>query len=169
MPAPGEPSSLIADPLELLTGYLDFIEDITLRKISGLTEDQLRTSTVPSGWTPLGMVKHLACTERYWVRHIFLGEQVDFSWPGDPAAEWLIDESDATDRIIGFYRGERAHTRQTLTGFPARTPGQRSFQPEGGPPPTLGWVLCHLLEGAARHAGHLDIARELTDGSVGSD
>lgn len=65
-----------ADPLELLTGYLDFFEDITLRKIRGLTEDQLRTSTVPSGWTPLGMVKHLACTERYWVRHIFLGEQV---------------------------------------------------------------------------------------------
>jgi hypothetical protein len=98
--------------LELLTGYLDFFEDITLRKISGLTEDQLRTSTVPSGWTPLGMVKHR---------------------------------------------------------FHAETPGQRSFRPEGGPPPTLGWVLCHLLEGAARHAGHLDIARELTDGSVGSD
>jgi hypothetical protein len=169
MPAPGEPSSLIADPLELLTGYLDFFEDITLRKISGLTEDQLRTSTVPSGWTPLGMVKHLACTERYWVRHIFLGEQVDFSWPGGPADEWRIDESDATARVISFYRGERAHTRQTLTGLPARTPGQRSFQPEGGSPPTLGWVLCHLLEGAARHAGHLDIVRELTDGSVGSD
>lgn len=169
MPAPGEPSSLIADPLELLTGYLDFFEDVTLRKISGLTEEQVRTSTVPSGWTPLGMVKHLACTERYWVRHIFLGEDVDFSWPGDPAAEWRIDESDTTDRVIGFYRAERAHTRRTLTGLAVGTPGQRSFQPGGGAPPTLGWVLCHLLEGAARHAGHLDVARELTDGSVGSD
>ncbi|MGH3272162.1 MAG: DUF664 domain-containing protein [Trebonia sp.] len=153
MPAPGEPSSLIADPLELLTGYLNFFEGITLRKISGLTEDQLRTSAVPSGWTPLGMVKHLACTERYWIRHIFLGEQVDFSWPGDRAAEWRIEESDATDRIIGFYRGERAHTRLALAGLLARTPGQRSFRPGGGPPPTLGWVLCHLLEGAAGMPG----------------
>jgi hypothetical protein len=169
MPASGEPSSLIADPLELLAGYLDFFEDVTLGKISGLTEDQLRASTVPSGWTPLGLVKHLACTERYWVRHIFLGEQVDFSWPGGPAAEWRIDDSDTTERIISFYRGERAHTRQALTGLSAGRPGQRSFRPGGGAPPTLAWVLCHLLAGVARHAGHLDIVRELTDGVVGSD
>jgi hypothetical protein len=52
MPAPGEPSSLMADPLELITGYLDFFEDVTLRKISGLGDDQLRISTVPAGWTP---------------------------------------------------------------------------------------------------------------------
>jgi hypothetical protein len=169
MPAPGEPSSLNADPVALLAGYLDHFEDVTLRKISGLTEEQLRSSTVPSGWTPLGMIKHLACTERYWVRHIFLGEHVDFSWPGDPVAEWRIDESDISDRIISFYRGERAHARQALTGLAASTPGQRSFRPGGGPPPTLGWVLFHLLAGVARHAGHLDIARELTDGLVGSD
>jgi hypothetical protein len=53
MPAPGEPSSLIADPVELLTGYLDFLEDVTPRKIEGLSEDQLHNTTVPSGWTPL--------------------------------------------------------------------------------------------------------------------
>jgi hypothetical protein len=169
MPAPGEPSSLIADPLELLTGYLHFFEDVTLRKIRGFSEEQLRTSTVPSGWTPLGMIKHLACTERFWVRHIFLGEQVDFSWPGDPVAEWRIDSSDTTDRITTFYCGERAYARRSLAGIPASTPGQRSFRSEGGPPPTLGWVQCHLLQQAARHAGHLDITRELTDGSVGSD
>jgi len=169
MPAPGEPSSLLADPQELLSGYLDFFEDVTLRKIGGLTEDQLRTSTVPSGWTPLGLVKHLACTERFWIRHIFLGEHVDFSWPGDPAAEWRIDESDTTERITGFYRRERDYTRRTLPGLAISTPGQRSFRTEGGPPPTLGWILFHLVQQAARHAGHLDIAREIADGSVGSD
>jgi len=169
MPAPGEPSSLITDPVELLAGYLDFFEDVILRKVSGLTQGQLRASAVPSGWTPLGMVKHLACTERYWIRHIFLGEEVDFSWPGNPAAEWRIDELDTTERIIGFYRGERAHTRQALAGRSPSSPGRRSFRFEGGPPPALGWVLCHLVQGTARHAGHLDIARELTDGSVGSD
>lgn len=169
MPAPGEPDSLCADPVELLLAYLDYLEDVTVRKIGGLSDDLLRSSAVPSGWTPLGMIKHLACTERYWVRHVLLGEQVDFSWPGDPVAEWQVEESDTADGIIGFYRSERTHTRQLLAGLPAGTPGQRPFRPGGEPPPTLAWVLGHLVYQAARHAGHLDIVRELADGSVGND
>jgi hypothetical protein len=169
MPASAEPPSYVGEPVELLLGYLDFLEDVTLRKISGLTEDRVRTSIFPSGWTPLGMIKHLACTERFWTRHVFLGEDVDFSWPGHPDAEWRMDDDDTTESVTGFYRGERAHTRHALAGLPASAPGQRPFSPDSGQPPTLGWVLCHLLQQAARHAGHLDIARELTDGSVGSD
>jgi hypothetical protein len=168
MPAPGEPPSDVGEPVELLLGYLDFLEDVTLRKIGGLTEERLRTSTVPSGWTPLGMIKHLACTERFWTRHIFLGEHVDFSWPGHPDAEWRVDDAETTESVIGFYRRERAYTRQALAGLPASASGRRPFKPDGERPPTLGWVLCHLLQQAARHAGHFDIARELADGSVGS-
>ncbi len=169
MPAPGEPPCDIGEPVALLLGYLDFLEDVTLRKISGLTEERLRTNAVPSGWTPLGMIKHLACTERFWTRHVFLGEDVDFSWPGHPDAEWRVAGADTTESITSFYRGERSHTRQALAGLPAGAPGQRPFRPDGGLPPTLAWVLCHLVQQAARHAGHLDIARELTDGSIGSD
>jgi hypothetical protein len=169
MPAPGEPPANIDEPVALLLGFLDFLEDVTLRKISGLTEDRLRTTAVPSGWTPLGMIKHLACTERFWTRHVFLGEHVDFSWPGHPDAEWRVDDGDSTESITSFYRSERSHTRSALAGLPAGAPGQRPFHPDGGLPPTLGWVLCHLVQQAARHAGHLDIARELIDGSVGSD
>jgi hypothetical protein len=169
MPAPGEPPSEVGEPVELLLGYLDFFEDVTLRKITGLTEDQLRTSAVPSGWTPLGMIKHLACTERFWIRHVFLGEHVDFSWPGHPHAEWRVDRAETTESVISFYRSERAHTRHAVAGSAASAPGRRPFRPESSTSPTLGWVLCHLVQQAARHAGHLDIARELTDGSVGSD
>jgi len=169
MPAPGEPSSLIANPLELILGYLDFFEDVTLRKIDGLSDDQLRASTVPSGWSPLGLIKHLACTERFWVRHVFLGECVDFSWPGDPVAEWRVEDSDSAESITRLYQGERAHTRHALAGLPASAPAKRPFWPGGGDPPSLAWVLCHLMYQAARHAGHLDIAREMTDGAVGSD
>ncbi len=152
----------------MLLGYLDFFEDVTLRKISGLTSDRLRTSALPSGWTPLGLIKHLACTERFWTRHVFLGEHVDFAWPGHPDAEWRVDDTDTVESITSFYRDERAHTRDALAGLPASAPGQRSPGPDSGPP-TLGWVLCHLVQQAARHAGHLDIVRELADGSVGSD
>jgi len=39
VPAPGEPSGLLAEPVDLLFEYLDYFEDVTLRKIGGLTED----------------------------------------------------------------------------------------------------------------------------------
>jgi hypothetical protein len=166
MPASGEPSSLVTDPVELLTGLLDFFEDVTLRKIEGLSEYQLRHATVPSGWTPLGMVKHLAGVERFWIRHVFIGQHLDF---GDPAAEWHVEDTDSRDSIVSFYRDERANTRRALAGASVGAPAQRSILAAGGPPPTLGWVLCHLVQQAARHAGHLDIVRELIDGSVGND
>jgi hypothetical protein len=165
MPDPGEPSSLLAEPLELLFGYLDYFEDATIRKIGGLTEDQLRHSSVPSGWTPLGLIKHLAGTERFWIRHVFLGELIDFA--DDPASEWRVEASDSTESIIAFYRSERVHTRHVLAHIPAATPAKRSLRPDDNSPPTLAWILFHLLQAAARHAGHLDIARELTDGTVG--
>jgi hypothetical protein len=110
------------------------------------------------------MVKYLAGVERFWIRHVFLGEHVDF---GDPDAEWRIEDIDSLESIVRFYRGERAHTRHELGGASINRPAQRSLRADG-PPPTLGWVLCHLVRQAARHAGHLDIVRELIDGSVGS-
>lgn len=165
VPAAGEPSSVLGDPLQLLLGYLDYFEDATLRKIGGLTDDQLRRSSLPSGWTPLGMVKHLAGTERFWIRHVFLGQQIDFA--DDPDSEWRIEASDSTDSVVAFYRGERAHTRDALADISTATPARRSLGPDGSSPPTLAWILFHLLQSAARHAGHLDIVRELTDGVVG--
>jgi hypothetical protein len=33
-------------------------------------------------------------------------------------------------------------------------------------PPNVRWVVLHMIEETARHAGHLDIARELLDGTV---
>ena len=33
--------------------------------------------------------------------------------------------------------------------------------------PSLAWIMFHVLQGYSRHAGHLDIARELDDGATG--
>jgi Protein of unknown function (DUF664) len=103
------------------------------------------------------MIKHLAGTERFWIRHVFLGEQIDFA--DDPASEWRIGASDSTDSIIAFYCSERAYTRQVLAGISAATLAKRSLRPDGSSPPTLAWVLFHVLQAAARDAGHLGIVR----------
>jgi hypothetical protein len=100
-----------------------------------LTEEELRRSRLPSGWTPLALLKHLAGVERRWFRWGFAGERVD-----DPDVE----------------HGPLQDTPRPGTAF---NPSE--------PHPALIWILFHVLQEYARHAGHLDVARELADGTVG--
>ena len=164
MPFPGEPSVDVADSNDLLAGYLRFGETTITAKINSLDRDELTRSVVPSGWSLLGMVKHIACVERYWISHVFLGEDVDFSWPGSPDQEWRITVNDTSESIVSFFHLQRQRTidligRTRLDALSRRTAGDAGR-------PTFGWIVFHLLQESARHAGHLDIGRELTDGQV---
>ncbi|MER6800101.1 DUF664 domain-containing protein, partial [Amycolatopsis mediterranei] len=98
-----EPPPTLADPRALLLGYLDHNAAAILRKLEGLSECDLRRSVLPSGWTPLGMVKHLACTERFWIRYLFAGEDVDFSWPRTADQEWFVAPAEPSADITAFF------------------------------------------------------------------
>ncbi|SDM21413.1 DinB family protein [Allokutzneria albata] len=158
-----EPDITLGDPAELLAGYLDYYRSEVLRKIDGLSETELRSSRVPSGWTPIGLVNHLAHMERRWLRWGFRAEQVDDPW-GD-SGNWTPQTPTAD--VITFYREQAEHSRKIAAsaGLAERARAGGRFTEDDRP--TLGWILFHVLQEYARHAGHLDIARELTDGSVG--
>ncbi|MEU8413615.1 DinB family protein [Amycolatopsis japonica] len=163
-----EPSPGLTDTRALLLGYLAHSAAAILRKLDGLSEADLRRSTVPSGWAPLGMVKHLACTERFWLRHMFAGEDVDFSWPGTAEQEWLVTPDDTTAGILAFFHGERENCARLaavtpLDAFAARATRRSGVEEH----PTFAWVLFHLAQSFARHAGHVDVGRELFDGFTG--
>lgn len=163
-----EPKPAMTDPQELLLAYLDHNQEVILRKLGGLSEVELRRSRLPSGWTPLGLLKHLACTERFWIRFVFAGEDVDFSWPGTAEQEWQVAPDETAAGTAAFFLAEREHCRQvaaagSLDRLAARQIGQEPCRAR----PSLAWVLFHLLESFARHAGHLDVVRELADGTTG--
>src|SRR6266498_2807038 len=107
---PGEPPETLSDPRELLVGFLDFYRDAVLRKLDGLPEEELRRSRLPSGWTPLALLKHLAFVERRWFRWGFAGEEVDSPW-GDsgPDDKWRFfsDETAADDISLFPIQGGR--------------------------------------------------------------
>ena len=71
-----EPSKAIADPKALLLGYLDYYRAALLAKLDGLSEDDLRASRLPSGWSPLELFNHLIHMERRWLSGV------------SPAARW---------------------------------------------------------------------------------
>jgi len=158
----------VSDPRELLLGYLDWYRDALIRKITGLSDLQLRTPVEPLGWSPLGMVKHLGWVERRWLRWGFMAEDVEAYPPGGDVAEFSISAEESTDSVVAEYLSEVERTRK-LTAEAALTDlaelGGRFKTPDQAP--SLARILFHLLQEYARHVGHLDIARELIDGTTG--
>lgn len=169
VPAPLDgPGVHVSDARELLLGYLEWYREALMRKLSGLSDARLRTPVRPLGWSPLGLVQHLGWVERRWIRWGFAAEDVLAYPPGGDEAEWTIPSGTPTAQVMDAYRGEVAAAASLVAaaGLDERAAvGGRFRTPEEAP--SLGRILFHLLQEYARHVGHLDIARELTDGVTG--
>lgn len=166
-----KPARELGDPKELLLGFLDYYRSVVIRKLDGLTDAELRTSRLPSGWTPLELLKHLSYMEQRWLRWGFRAEQIpEPRGDADQAGYWHARPGDTAASLIAALHAAGEQTRAIacaaeLTDISA--PGGRFSDDDPRPRPTLAWILTYVLQEYARHAGHLDVARELTDGATG--
>ena len=163
-----EPPRSLEDPRDILLQQLTYYRATLLAKLNGLSPDRLTGSILPSGWSPLGLLKHLVFVERRWMQWGFEAEQVADPWGDhDPDSEgWLVAPEDSvaelTARLAEIAGRTEAVASQAELTERARLGGRFSSGP-----PTLGWILAHLLQEYARHVGHLDVVRELIDGQIG--
>jgi uncharacterized damage-inducible protein DinB len=152
---------------ETLEGFLDWYRAVVERKVEGLTADDAKRVMTPTGMTALGVVKHLGWVERGWFREIFAGEDVEaIDVDGDNSAEFAVGGDETVGSVIAFYRGEVEQARRVFRDAPsldALSARQTSFREQV----SLRWIVVHMLEETARHAGHLDVMRESIDGQVG--
>ena len=166
MTALPEPAPDTADPSELFARYLDFYRETVVRKVESLPEAELRRSRLPSGWTPIELLVHLAYMERRWMVWGFLGEQVDDPWGDAKDDRWHVPDDVTVEQLVTTLRDVGERTTAVLASHPldeaARTGGRFDADP-----PTLAWICFHVLQEYARHAGHLDIAVELAGGPTG--
>lgn len=148
-----------------MEAFLDDYRDIVVRKVSGLSDADARRRLVTSQTTVGGLVKHLRWVEYGWFDQL-LQERVDDnrrkherSWE----FEFLPEES--LDTLIAEYRAQCEQSRRIAARFPLdhTVPHVRLGQL------SLRWIYVHMIEETARHAGHLDILRELLDGATGFD
>ncbi|WP_431042079.1 DinB family protein [Streptomyces sp. P1-3] len=164
-----EPPISLTDPRELLDAYLDYYRSVVLRKLEGAPEHVLRHSALPSGWTPLELLKHLTWVERRWFQWGFMAEPMADAW-GDrgPDDRWHVAAEESAEDVRADFLAQCARSRELVAGVPAeqraRTGGRFPAEADA---PSLGWILFHVLQEYARHAGQLDVARELADGRVG--
>jgi uncharacterized damage-inducible protein DinB len=149
----------------MLTSFLDFYRGVMIRKIEGLDAGGLRRSPVDSGTSLGGLLKHLAYVERNWFAARFGGMDVDFPWTKeDPDADFRLDDTDDDQSLIDFYRAECQRSREIVMANPDL---DRVVPASRGRHVSLRWILVHMIEETARHAGHADIIREMVDGKVG--
>jgi uncharacterized protein DUF664 len=165
-----KPSRDVSDPATLLLGFLDYYRSAIARKVEGLGDIELRTSRLPSGWTPLELVKHLGHMERRWLVWGFLAEPIDAPYGDETDGRWSVAADTSATELIAVLRTGGERTRAIVTAADLTDVaelGGRFNDGDEKPPPSLGWILVYVLQEYARHAGHLDIARELMDGALG--
>jgi hypothetical protein len=153
---------------DVLIGFLDTQREHALGILEGLSEEQLRSSVLPSGWSPLAMVKHLAlAVEHYWIRCIVAGESLDFFTENglQDDGEWRLSAQDTGPSIFALYRSEWARSNEIIRATPLDAPPAIKEEWWGEwDVADLRFIVLHLIEETACHAGHLDAARELMDG-----
>jgi uncharacterized damage-inducible protein DinB len=143
---------------------LDRHRDVVLWKTDGLSDEQLRRPMTPSGTNLLGLVKHLGSVEYGWFCETFGRESKALAFDeNDPDADMRADPGETTADILAYYGRARSAADRVIDDLELEDLGTAWF----GEPVSLRWVLIHLVEETARHAGHMDILRELIDGAVG--
>lgn len=149
---------------ESLKAALDRHRDVVLWKLQGLDEEQVRRPMTASGTSLLGMIKHLAAVEYGWFCETFGREAEPLPFDDDdPDADLRVGPEDTTEAVVAFYRRARAAADLAIEELDVETRGTAWH----GATVTLRWVLIHMVEETARHAGHMDIIRELIDGATG--
>lgn len=153
-----KPPRPIADERTTLLALLDYQRESLIAKVRGLDADAATAVMMQSGTTLLWLLHHMAQAETLWMVHRYLGAEPHRDDPG-AAPTGTVDDA------IAEYRRAARRTDAIVTGADdvdqlCATTGKES-------PVSLRWVLAHLLEETARHAGHADILREMTDGVTG--
>lgn len=151
----------------LLLRRLNGQRNHVLNHLDGLSDEQLRRPVLPSGWSCLGLVRHLTLSdERYWFEVVVAGEPFDF-WPEGDNGDWRVEPDESAQTVLHAYRSaidrsEEIVATRDLDDPPAKP--EDWWEAAGLDFPDLRSVLVHMLVETATHAGHLDAVRELLDG-----
>lgn len=160
-----------ADLKTELTAQLGRLNDAVLAKADGLSEYDLRRPMTPTGSNILGIIKHLG-----YVQAGYLGDCFGRPWPHpiparEPDAEvntdmWATPEEDSAG-VLAAYRESWSHALETIGTTVLEATGTVDWWPDERRHPTLATVLAHMLVETGRHAGHIDVIRELIDSAAG--
>jgi uncharacterized damage-inducible protein DinB len=162
-----EPTTPASSTTEVFLRYLDYFRSRMISKVAGLPDSEVRTSRLPSGWTPAELVKHIRFVEMRWLEWGFEGQDVADPWGDRKDGKWHVAEDETIPELLDALRAQGERTREILEAHDLSDIGQPSDRWDAADPPTLERVCFHLVQEYARHVGHLDIVCELATGQTG--
>jgi uncharacterized damage-inducible protein DinB len=169
MSAPDPPRQ--GNELDTLTLFLDYYRAVVVDKASGLSPEDLNRRLEPSTLTLGGIVHHLALVEHWWFHECFTGSDAAAPWDGaswddDPDWDFTIASTLEPQTIFDRYQRQCERSREVVEA--ADDLDQLSVRAgRAGQAWSLRWILIHMIEETARHAGHMDLIRESIDGATG--
>ncbi|WP_420032082.1 DinB family protein [Streptomyces sp. cg28] len=152
-----------------LTTFLDYTRDTARAKCEGISEEDARRALLPGSplMTVSGLINHLRWVEYYWFQVVLLGEEDRGPWTDeDPDREMRIAVEFPVKQVLDEYEAQCARNRELASATDLDARAERAIR--DGLHVDLRWILLHLTEETARHNGHLDILREMLDGTTGS-
>ena len=164
---------LAADEVTTLRSFLDYFRATLRRQVEGLSAEQLSRTLAPSPVTLGGVLSHLSFVEDYWCTHVLHGEQPaepwrSADWRADPDHDWHRAAGLAADQLLAEHAAAvEAADRAIDRALAAGGLDTLAVVPRHGSTASLRWILVHLVEEYARHAGHADLVRESVDGTTG--
>ncbi|HEY2576202.1 MAG TPA: DinB family protein [Streptosporangiaceae bacterium] len=162
---PDEPS--MSRESKLLLTSLNGQREHVLGALEGLSDEALRRPVLPTGWTCVGLVHHLALdVEEWWFHRIVAGNP-----PGQEDSQesaWQVPATMSAEAVLSLYREQVKRANAIIAATPLNA--APAWWPEEMWP---GWrlddlreIILHAITETACHAGHLDAVRELIDGET---
>ncbi|NYH50956.1 putative damage-inducible protein DinB [Nocardiopsis arvandica] len=157
-----------ADERTMLTTWLEWHRATVHAKCADLSAEHAVATPLPT--SPLmsvgAVVSHLRWVEHAWFEMVLMGlPDQGYATPQDPDAEWRRGGEVPLGRLLDEYEDQCARSREITAKLELDAVAASPRQDED--PTTLRWVLLHMIEETARHNGHLDVLRELADGTTG--
>lgn len=160
---------LAGDERPIVVGQLEWYREGVLGKVGGIDPRVATTRPLRSATSIAGLVHHLAHVEDKWLHHRFAGHDLPEPWssaPFDQEPDWEFESVGDVplDEVVARYQAACERSRAAIAGHDLDDEG---VHPLDGEAFNLRFALVHLVEETARHLGHLDILRELLDGTTG--
>ena len=144
--------------LETLLATLETQREGVLKKLAGVSEDDARRSTVPSGTNLAGLLQHLTFVESKWFEEVAAGRK-----PSRGRRSMDVERAVSVRDLRAEYRAACDASNEIITAL-----GDASASVRGkGSQRDLRSVMLVVISETARHAGHADIIREQIDGQTG--
>ncbi|MCX4745455.1 DinB family protein [Kitasatospora sp. NBC_01287] len=153
----------VADERTALLAFLAQQRAALAHAVLGLTEEQAWSVPSASELSLAGLLKHGAVTERRWVVAALAGRPLPGLWPmTDPGADLTRAPGETVPALLAAYRRAAEETERIIAELPDLGVACANEQAAQW---SARWVLLHLIEETARHAGHADVIRQSIDGA----